>query len=131
MSYPHPQELHGHAQLPVGHAYDPTALSAGPGYAVYPAPVKARPTTNGMSIASLVLSIVGAFLLCAYGIGGVVGVVGAILGHVARGQIRERGEAGDGMALAGIIVGWIAGALGIVAGALIVLYLVWQLNALA
>jgi hypothetical protein len=26
---------------------------------------------------------------------------------VARRQIRERGEGGDGMALAGIIVGWI------------------------
>jgi hypothetical protein len=33
--------------------------------------------------------------------------VGAILGHIARRQIRERGEGGDGLALAGIIVGWI------------------------
>jgi hypothetical protein len=30
-----------------------------------------------------------------------------VLGHVARKQIRERGQQGDGMALAGIIVGWI------------------------
>jgi hypothetical protein len=38
---------------------------------------------------------------------GISAPVGAILGHIARKQIRERGEQGDGMALAGIIVGWI------------------------
>jgi hypothetical protein len=29
------------------------------------------------------------------------------MGHVARKQIRERGEQGDGFALAGIIIGWV------------------------
>jgi hypothetical protein len=29
------------------------------------------------------------------------------MGHIARKQISERGEQGDGMALAGIIIGWI------------------------
>ena len=35
------------------------------------------------------------------------GPVGAIMGHIARRQIQERGEQGDGFALAGIIVGWV------------------------
>jgi hypothetical protein len=59
------------------------------------------PQTNGMAIASLVCSILGMFTC------GLTGIVGAILGHVARKQIAERGEGGDGMALAGIIIGWI------------------------
>lgn len=67
----------------------------GPGYA-YPAPAP----TNGMAIASLVCSLSG-LAVC------VSAPVGAVLGHVARRQIRQRGEQGDGMALAGIIVGWV------------------------
>ena len=64
-------------------------------------PVAAAPPTNGMAIASLVCSLAG-LATC-----GLTSIVGAILGHVARRQIRERGEAGDGLALAGIISGWI------------------------
>ncbi|NIH71380.1 DUF4190 domain-containing protein [Auritidibacter ignavus] len=32
--------------------------------------------------------------------------VGAILSHIARGQIKRSGERGEGLALAGIIIGW-------------------------
>jgi hypothetical protein len=63
--------------------------------------VAAAPRTNPLAIASLVCALCG-LVLC-----GVPSIVGAILGHVARRQIRERGEAGDGLALAGIISGWI------------------------
>jgi hypothetical protein len=68
----------------------------------------------------MVLSIASAaLLLCAFcfsllavvPLGG--GVTGTILGFVARRQIRERGERGDGMALAGIIVGLVAAVLGL------------------
>jgi hypothetical protein len=67
-----------------------------------------------MAVASMVVSIVGIAGLCAYGLGGFLGAVGAILGHVARRQVRERGEGGDGMALAGIIVGWISVGLAVI-----------------
>jgi Domain of unknown function (DUF4190) len=63
------------------------------------------PPTNGMAVASLVCSLLG-LVLCPVSCG-LVSLVGAILGHVARGQVRERREAGDGVALAGIIVGWV------------------------
>jgi hypothetical protein len=56
--------------------------------------VVAQPT-NGLAIASMIVSLVG------------FGPVGAIMGHIARRQIRERNEQGDGFALAGIIVGWV------------------------
>lgn len=66
------------------------------------APYQAPQPTNGMAIASLVVSIASLVVCC-----GAAGVVGAILGHVARKQMRQGRGQGEGMALAGIIVGWI------------------------
>jgi hypothetical protein len=53
-----------------------------------------------MAIISLILSLAGIVTL-------ITAPIGAVLGHMARRQIRETGEEGDGMALAGIVVGWI------------------------
>jgi Domain of unknown function (DUF4190) len=86
--------------LPVTSPYPQPVYPSGAPYGGYAYPVAAQ-ATNGMAIASLVCSIVGlvsCFLLC---------IVGAILGHVAQGQIRQTGEGGDGLAKAGIIIGWI------------------------
>jgi hypothetical protein len=67
----------------------------------YPAYAPAVQTTNGFSIASLVLGIVWVF-----GLGAILAV---IFGFVARKQIRESGgrQGGAGMALAGIILGFV------------------------
>jgi hypothetical protein len=43
-------------------------------------------------------------ILWIYWIGSILALV---LGYVARNQIRERGEAGDGMAIAGVVLGWV------------------------
>ena len=51
-----------------------------------------------MAIGSLVASVVG---VCC-GIGSIIGIV---LGIVAMNQIKERGENGQGLAIAGIAVG--------------------------
>ena len=126
--YPLPAGYPGYPGYPTPAGYPPAGYPGQAGYAAYPpaaagypgAPAAAYPTpvgpymgygvpaalprTNGMAIAALVVSLTG--LGC-----GVTGLVGAILGHVARRQIRERHESGDGMALAGIIVGWISFAL--------------------
>jgi hypothetical protein len=90
--------------------YPPAGYGTAPSY---PQPygymaVPPRRPNNGLAIAALVVSCVGVLGLCAYGLGGWIGAIGAILGHVARRQIRERGDGGDGMALAGVIVGWVA-----------------------
>jgi hypothetical protein len=66
------------------------------------------------------------FLVC-YGGGAVLGVVGAVLGHVARRQIRD-GEGGAGMALAGVIVGWVAAGLGLLFLGLIILFVATSVN---
>jgi hypothetical protein len=42
---------------------------------------------------------------------GVGSILAVIVGNVARRQIRERGEQGDGLAVAGIIIGWVGIAL--------------------
>jgi hypothetical protein len=64
-----------------------------------PTYVVARPT-NGLAIAALVCSLAGFLIAISF-------PVGAIMGHIARRQIQQTGEQGDGMALAAIIVGWI------------------------
>jgi Domain of unknown function (DUF4190) len=67
--------------------------------AYYGPPMVVSQPTNGLAIASLIVSILG------------FGPVGAIMGHIARRQIKERNEQGDGLALAGIIVGWVTTAI--------------------
>ncbi|MFX0593987.1 DUF4190 domain-containing protein [Melissospora conviva] len=92
----------------------PPAVWPGPyGYA-QPGPPPETTPTNGLAISSLILSVGGFFLLTCLGIGGLVGMAGAILGHVSRRQIRERDEEGDGLAIAGIIIGWIAAGIGLI-----------------
>lgn len=55
--------------------------------------------TNGLAIASLVVSLAGG---CFYSLGGIVGI---ILGIVALNQIKQTGQEGRGLAIAGIAVG--------------------------
>jgi uncharacterized membrane protein len=59
--------------------------------------------TSGFAVASLICSCAGIVLL------GVPSVVGIVLGFVARSRIRKSYGAlrGDGLALAGIIVGFV------------------------
>ncbi len=72
-----------------------------------------RPT-NGLAIASMVVSLVGVASICAYGVITVLACpTGAILGHVAYRKIRQRDERGAGMAMTGIIVGWVGFLLGL------------------
>ncbi|SMO46529.1 protein of unknown function [Geodermatophilus aquaeductus] len=79
-------------------AYGPPPAPYGPGYPPpYGYPVARR--TNGLAIAAMVLGI-----LWIYWIGSILALV---FGYTARSQIRERGEAGDGMAIAGIVLGWV------------------------
>ena len=65
------------------------------------APASALPTTNGTAIASLVFGIVSWFACPVVG-----GILAVVLGHAARGQIRDTHQAGDGLAVAGLILGY-------------------------
>ena len=56
-------------------------------------------STNGMSIASLILAILW--------LGGIGSLLGVIFGHVGRGQIKKRPQRGGGIATAGLIIGYV------------------------
>jgi hypothetical protein len=105
-----------------------------PGYAVpgeapiqpYQVPTEAPPVApynpyEGLAIAALVVSCAGVLGLCTYGVGGVLGLLGAIFGHVARRRIARNGTGGAGLALAGIIVGYILTGMFLLFGGLIIL----------
>jgi hypothetical protein len=91
----------------------PPPLPAAPqGWAPYQP--SARRTTNGFAVASLVLGIA---ILCTGIIGGILAV---IFGNVALSRIDQAqgAEKGRGLAIAGIVLGWIAiGLTAIAAGA--------------
>lgn len=118
---PEPQSPYGqspYGQQPYGQApygqnpYGQQPYGQAPyGQQPYGATMPVAPN-NGMAVAAMVVSIVGA-VLAIFLVGGLLGLVGAILGHVALGQIKRSGQGGRGMALAGVIVGWIALALSV------------------
>jgi hypothetical protein len=73
------------------------------------------PPTNRLAVASLVTSIAGVVLgiplaVFCY-IGWVIPVVGAVLGGIALGQIKQSGQQGRGMAIAGVAIGTATAAL--------------------
>jgi hypothetical protein len=105
----------------------PGAMPAGPPPGAYPGPayapaqnyggyqVAGYAPTNGLAIASLVCGLTQ-FL----GFWIVTGIPAIIMGHIARKQIKLSGQQGDGMALAGLILGYIGLVLGIIGIVLII-----------
>jgi uncharacterized membrane protein len=80
-----------------------------------------------MAMASMILGILSIPMMCAYLIGTPCALLAVIFGHIARGKAR-RGEAGgDGMALAGLICGYISLGL-MVIGIIFVLVIVVAAN---
>ena len=89
------------ADLPGQHRPWPVPPALAPGYQVARPRPAAVPATNGIAVASLVCGLMQVFTL------GITAIPAVILGHVARGQIRRNGERGDGMATAGLVLGWV------------------------
>jgi Domain of unknown function (DUF4190) len=86
----------------------------------YPPPYQTGPTTNTTAIISLIMSILGLVGILPL-IGGIIGVV---TGNMAKTDIARSGgtQTGEGLAQAGVIVGWIGillWAVGICLGVLI------------
>ncbi len=94
---------------PYGSPPGPPPQGQPPAYgAPVPYPVYAMaPPTNGLAVASLICSVLGFSLL------------GVIFGHVALGQIRSKGEAGHGLAVAGLIIGYLGLAVVVLWGVLV------------
>ena len=80
-------------------------LPSGPSFGVMPYqggyyPVVTNPT-SGLAIGALICGIAEIFTL------GFAAVPAVILGHMARQQIRRTGERGEGMAIAGLVLGYL------------------------
>ena len=88
-------------------AYGQAAPAYGQAAPAYGQPTGAK--TNVLAIVSLIASIAG--IVIAWGIGSIVGI---ICGHISLSQIKKTGEEGRGMAVAGLIVGYIGLALAII-----------------
>ncbi|MGO9854735.1 MAG: DUF4190 domain-containing protein [Acidimicrobiales bacterium] len=106
---PGPSTVYGAASTPpAAPSYGSAPYGAGgpyptSGYAQYPHSVggaAATPKTNGLAVASLICSCAGLFFLPIF--------PGIILGFVAHSQIKRSNgmQRGDGLAIAGIIVGF-------------------------
>jgi Domain of unknown function (DUF4190) len=87
---------------PNAFASAPTASAPYPNqtYAWSYPPVAGR--LNNTALASMIVSL-ASFVTCP-----LLGLLGVYLGTRARGEIKARNEEGDGMAIAGIVAGWIA-----------------------
>lgn len=90
----------------------PPPPAPGPGGAL-----PAQRPVNSLAIVSLVAGIAGYVLPHPF----IAGIVAIITGHMARRQIRQTGESGSGLALAGLILGYVHLALSILIVGLIVL----------
>jgi hypothetical protein len=81
-----------------GASVPPASPAYGQGAPAYGQPSGAK--TNTLAIVSLVSSIIG--------LGIFIGLIaGVICGHIALGQIKKTGEQGRGMAIAGLIIGYV------------------------
>ncbi|MCD0444685.1 DUF4190 domain-containing protein [Glycomyces sp. A-F 0318] len=81
---------------------EPQPQQVPPPYAPYPPygyPYMPPRPTNGLAIAAMIMGIVG---VC-----NPISILGLIFGMIAKRQIAERGEQGEGFATAGIVLGWI------------------------
>ncbi len=69
--------------------------------------VAASGQTNTLAVVSLVTAIIAPFGHFT-GVGGLtLTIVSIVTGHMARRQIRQTGERGDGFALAGLIISYV------------------------
>jgi hypothetical protein len=60
------------------------------------------PATNGKAVGALVCGLLTVPTL------GLTGIPAVVLGHTARSEIRRTDEVGDGMALTGLVFGWLS-----------------------
>jgi len=99
----------GYGQPPSGYgqpgAYGQPGWYPQPGYQGMPAWTGGTgypaTQTNGLAIAALICGV------AQIAAGPLTGIPAIILGHVARSRIRQTGEQGAGMALAGVILGYV------------------------
>ncbi|MET0424677.1 MAG: DUF4190 domain-containing protein [Actinoplanes sp.] len=90
--------------------YGQPQYGAAPGYG-YPAALG----TNTLAILALVFAFI-------------FPIAGVVMGHIAKKQIRQTGEQGEGLATAGLVIGYIFTAIGLVICAFYVIIAIVAIN---
>lgn len=109
-----------------GYGAPPSAYGYGPhsphGYGYPPGWTPPPPPMpqEGMAMGSFLTSLIGLVLSAACFVPILACPVGAVLGHIALRRIERTGNQGRGLALAGVIIGWIGTAILVIATAVIV-----------
>jgi Domain of unknown function (DUF4190) len=102
-----PPEFSGYPPAPV---YPPPYPPYPTGYPVYgPVPVRV-PGTNGKAIASIVCGAASLVLCMCY----LPALAAIVLGAIAVAEIRQSGQAGQGLAVGGIVLGAVSTLIGVV-----------------
>lgn len=96
-------------QPPAGYPGPEMAAAVGSQPMQYQA-YNANRENNAMAIASLVLGIVGLVTMGCF----VMSALAVVFGHIAKGQLRRGQGTGDGMATAGLVMGYIGAGIGLV-----------------
>lgn len=100
----------------------PVGDAAPPGWSVPPSAPRVAPPRNDLAVWSLVLGLLGV-MGCVF----LTGVPAVVVGHQARRAVAAGQADNDGTALAGIVLGWVATALGVLLTLLLVLGLLLPL----
>lgn len=79
----------------------PPAPYGGPPPGYYPAPYPRVVPTSGTAVASLICSLLGLITF------GLLSIPGVICGHLALSETQSGERGGHGLAVAGLIIGWI------------------------
>lgn len=58
--------------------------------------------TNGKAVGAMVCGLLTVVTL------GATGIPAVVLGHSARSEMRRTGESGDGLAMTGLVLGWLS-----------------------
>lgn len=86
----------------------------------YPSPGTPPRGNNTLALVSMILGLVAIPGLCLCGLSLPLGIAAVVCGHLGKNQIRREHSGGDGMALTGLITGYIMAGLSV---AFFVLYL--------
>ncbi|MGW4383695.1 DUF1707 and DUF4190 domain-containing protein [Kitasatospora sp. NPDC004531] len=89
------------ADLPSGPMVAPFGAAVPATFMPPPAPLPVHPRNNALAVASAILGG-----LCVFG--GFTALPAVITGHMARANIRRTGEDGDGLAIFGLVFGWLS-----------------------
>ena len=76
-------------------------------------PYAPRPRTNGMAMTAMILGIIGLVLVACLWFFPVLPILAIVFGHVSLSQITRQGMQGKGLAITGMVTGYVGVGIGL------------------